>query len=953
MDFESKETDLLNKGGEMGQSIQRFNWEQTSLGSPESWPASLVVVLGTILNSKFPMLLCWGPELIQFYNDAYKEVLTRFSKHPGALGQRVEDCWQEIWPKINPLIDQALREGKATFTEDFLFSFYNNNTLNASYWTFSISPTLDEAGTTRGVLVICNETTALVKSRSEVSLLLAEEQTLNEELTAMNEELTDANAELISINADMELAEKQLRESEAKYRTVFQSSPLPMWIYDPDTLKILEVNETAINKYGYSKAEFLNRSLLDIRPKEETSKFLSSQKQVENNKQVHLTGIFSHLKKGGEVIRVEVYGHRFQYMGKECVMVLTNDVTDKEKALNLLKEKDERLTDATTIAKLGYWQIDAEGRNRYWSDEVFNIWMIPKNADLNDWSYIRERVHPDDRDFFAAERAELLGTAKNVDLEYRVVLPDSTIKWVRQIGKVVRDQNGRPLKIQGTIQDITGQKLLAMSLQESNERFQYAAQATSQAIWEWNASEPSVFKEYGYAELFGYQLSGNKGEVAFWQSKVHREDYDRIWAAMGAARLNPDINEWTLEYRFKTAGGNYLHIKEKSILLRNHQGELLKMIGSMHDITRRKNEERHLRLLESVIMNTRDGVLITLATPEDGLNAVIVYANESFAEMTGHTPEGLLGKTPKILQGPRSDKDELHRLSEALRCHQPCEINTIYYKSTGEEFWANISVTPVRDEKDVVSHHITIQRDITEKKKAEAEFELFADDLYKRNQELQQFGYMISHNLRSPVANIMGISELLELDKEDPLTVEKCAIDLKFSVTRLDNVIRDMSKILSVTDSSVELIKETVDLRGIVAEIIEALNDSISRLEVEIEYPSASFIIKSHKAYVYSIFYNLITNAIKYRSEKRLKILVNIIKKPDEVLIELSDNGVGIDLLKHSNEIFKPYRRFHSHIEGKGLGLFLVKSHVEALKGQISIQSTPGQGTTFKVMLPV
>jgi len=258
----------------------------------------------------------------------------------------------------------------------------------------------------------------------------------------------------------------------------------------------------------------------------------------------------------------------------------------------------------------------------------------------------------------------------------------------------------------------------------------------------------------------------------------------------------------------------------------------------------------------------------------------------------------------------------------------------------------------VRNDSGIVSHYIAIQRDITEKKKKETEFKLFADDLYKRNQELQQFGYLVSHNLRAPVANIMGIADLLELDRDEPATVAKCAENLKSSVMRLDDVIRDMSKILSITDNSVELVKQSVNLKDILTEIIADLKDSIDQCAVEVVYPTSLFTVVSHKAYLYSIFYNLITNAIKYRSERKPVITISITQKKEAHLIKVSDNGIGIDLSRHSSEVFKPYRRFHSGIEGKGLGLFLVKSHIEALNGTIGIDSIPGNGTTFEIMLP-
>jgi two-component system sensor histidine kinase VicK len=173
----------LDGGGEMGQLTREFDWSKTVLGKPESWPQSLLTAVSIILNSKFPMFIWWGPELIQFYNDAYRPSLGNDGKHPTALGQRGEDCWQEIWPVIKPLIDQVLAGGEATWSEDQLIPIYRNNKLEDVYWTFSYSRINDESGQVGGVLVICNETTekvltynALKESKKEVEQAKAESE---------------------------------------------------------------------------------------------------------------------------------------------------------------------------------------------------------------------------------------------------------------------------------------------------------------------------------------------------------------------------------------------------------------------------------------------------------------------------------------------------------------------------------------------------------------------------------------------------------------------------------------------------------------------------------------------------------------------------------------------------------------------------------------------------------
>jgi len=153
----------------MGELIRSFDWANTALGDPSEWSQSLLTTIGIILNSKFPMFLWWGPELIQFYNDAYRPSLgAEGGKHPAALGQRGEDCWQEIWPVIKPLIDQVLADGESIWSEDQLIPIYRNGTLEDVYWTFGYSKVIDETGSPAGVLVICNETTEKVKSYNDI-----------------------------------------------------------------------------------------------------------------------------------------------------------------------------------------------------------------------------------------------------------------------------------------------------------------------------------------------------------------------------------------------------------------------------------------------------------------------------------------------------------------------------------------------------------------------------------------------------------------------------------------------------------------------------------------------------------------------------------------------------------------------------------------------------------------
>jgi hypothetical protein len=155
----NKSIGFISGGGEMGELTRAKDWSQTPVGPPETWPQSLRTTLSIILNSKFPMFLWWGPELICFYNDAYRPSLGQNGKHPAILGQPAAQAWPEIWDVIKPLIDQVLAGGEATWSEDQLIPIYRNGKLEDVYWTFSYSPVNNESGKVAGVLVTCSETT--------------------------------------------------------------------------------------------------------------------------------------------------------------------------------------------------------------------------------------------------------------------------------------------------------------------------------------------------------------------------------------------------------------------------------------------------------------------------------------------------------------------------------------------------------------------------------------------------------------------------------------------------------------------------------------------------------------------------------------------------------------------------------------------------------------------------
>ncbi len=225
-------------------------------------------------------------------------------------------------------------------------------------------------------------------------------------------------------------------------------------------------------------------------------------------------------------------------------------------------------------------------------------------------------------------------------------------------------------------------------------------------------------------------------------------------------------------------------------------------------------------------------------------------------------------------------------------------------------------------------------------------------ELIRQNNELQQFSYTISHNLRGPVASLTG---LLSLINKTDLTEDNKEIFQRISesVQILDTTIKDLSNIIDIRND-ISRVKQKIHLENEVEEIKTLLKKEIedNQIDIQTHFQDEPYIF-SVKPMLHSVLYNLVSNGIKYRSmERKSLITLRSLAKPDCSIITIADNGLGIDMEKFGPKLFGLYKRFHLHTEGRGLGLYLVKLQVEALEGQIDVESVLEQGTKFTLTLP-
>lgn len=385
-------------------------------------------------------------------------------------------------------------------------------------------------------------------------------------------------------------AEEELKNSEGKYRLLFHSSPLPKYIFDLDTFEILDVNETASRHYGYSREEFLKMTIYDIRPPEEIPAITRINEEIQNCVDTTFFGIFIHHKKDGTKIKVEVSGQKLSFSGRGCMMVVCVDVTDRENALQSLRDNEAKLLAAEKIAKLGYWKLDIQEGNLFWSDEVYNIWGVAKDSHQITPGFFFNSVHPDDQQAFKKENEAILAGEKEGCIEHRIVMPDGSVKWVREKGKLIRNDAGDPVSFEGSVQDITEEKLLKLSLEESNRRFSYVNKATFDAIWDWNLVMDESYWGEGFQTIFGYDFKKIQTEKNFWTDHIHPDDFDKIYNGIRNA-INGNDSKWVNEYRFQRADKSYANVLDRCIIIRDQSGKAIRMVGAIQDITEKKTLE--------------------------------------------------------------------------------------------------------------------------------------------------------------------------------------------------------------------------------------------------------------------------------------------------------------------------------------------------------------------------
>ncbi|HEY8938106.1 MAG TPA: PAS domain S-box protein [Cyclobacteriaceae bacterium] len=471
----------------------------------------------------------------------------------------------------------------------------------------------------------------------------------------------------------------------------------------------------------------------------------------------------------------------------------------------------------------------------------------------------------------------------------------------------------------------------------SEERYRQIVETAQEGIWMIDDNNKTVFVNKRMCEMLEYSSDEMMGKpnYYFMEGKINQVS-------------DPNSGQDALDIKLLTKSQEVVWVSLSNSPVLDNDGNYIGALAMVTDITNKRLYEESLRNSEAnirtILENTTTGyVLLDMYFTIISFNHIAEVSYERELGRPLRVGENLL----EYFYGER--KRALQETYIEVLNGRKSDYETYFVNPDGSKVWYYVQFSQVLDVNKKLLGIVIAANDITERKEMDLQREKITEDLIQRNKDLEQFAYIVSHNLRAPVANILGISNILSAGNVNPEVLK----GLSNSVQKLDEVILDLNDILQIRRELSER-KEKVVFSKLVDDIKTSMASQLSKgnVEINVNFDQVDELL-TVKSYIHSIFSNLISNSIKYSQPNvSARIEIESVKKKNNIELHFKDNGMGIDLKRRGDQVFGLYKRFHTETtEGKGIGLFMVKTQVEALGGKIAIASEVNKGTEFSITL--
>ncbi|AXR62344.1 PAS domain-containing sensor histidine kinase [Leptospira mayottensis] len=418
-----------------------------------------------------------------------------------------------------------------------------------------------------------------------------------------------------------------------------------------------------------------------------------------------------------------------------------------------------------------------------------------------------------------------------------------------------------------------------------------------------------------------------------------------------------------IEYQFLRKDGKYVWLQTITQSIRDNQETVIALfstsreylgLNAILDETEKKQVLDEIRLSEEKFFNAfyYSGVGMALVS----LEGKWLEVNSSLLDIIGYSRDEILKLTFQDITHPDDLTADLNLLQETLEGKRDSyRMEKRYFHKNGSTIWILLIVSLVRDSQKKPLFFISQIQDITDRKnmlsaliEKNETLQALSNHLTERNSQLEEFNQIVSHNLRAPIGNIFTLTTMLcekyGRDKDELLQ------SLEMSVKDLMTTLSDIVEVIKIRRNR-NVDKQPILFKDAFNKIQNLLSTEINKMSVEIQtdFTAAPEILYS-KVYLESILLNLLSNALKYSDPNR-KSEISFVSyiKDKKIFLIVRDNGLGIDLRKYGHQIFKMNKTFHREKEGQGIGLFMTKNQIESLGGEITVESSPGKGTSFLI----
>jgi len=507
------------------------------------------------------------------------------------------------------------------------------------------------------------------------------------------------------------------------------------------------------------------------------------------------------------------------------------------------------------------------------------------------------------------------------------------------------DINGNVTKVIGVSFNITESKKTEEILRKSEFRLRTLFNSASDAIF---TMDNKTFIDCNDATLRIFQCKRDQivGQTPYRFSPSTQPD-GRLSEESAMEKINAVLQGRPQFFEWKHIRYDGTAFDAEVSLNRLDLDDEVYIQAMVRDVSERKRAEEENRLLATVANTTTNMVIIA-----DG-EGKIEWINPAFTRITGYALEEVIGIKPgSILSGPETDEKVSAFMGDKIRSAQGFkDIEIINYSKDGRPYWVSIEVQPIYDRAGNVLQFIAIESDISERKATQQILLDRNEELLKTNAELDRFVYSASHDLRAPIASLLGLIEVARLEQDRNNIVQLLEMQRK-SLLRLDRFIKDI--VDHSRNTRLDVNSDPINFESLVHSVFEQLQfmDNVNKIQKRIT-------IKQHGDFFTSatrldiLFNNLISNAIKYADLRKpdpfLEVLINA--GTTEAEIRIRDNGEGIPSDSVS-KIFDMFFRASRRGTGSGLGLYIVREAIQKIKGTIEVKSEIGVGTEFVVVIP-